>query len=335
MAPFCPEDACGSALDPDDERHAFCDARPRDPEHGNRHHRGSPLLVTNATVTLTRTANAVTSAVAEINPQAVTAGSAGNTFVCDILPTINPGDSGVNSVAITAPAGYTNLSLTNLSAGGLAQSLNCPAPGAGQYCATTAGQVMTVALGTKIITSLIDIRVTFTADAPGALGSAAFAAVLGGSLPKLAVAGDANGNAADANSMTVTVQNPSSADPNRSTVTASPPIVNADGVALSTITVSLRDVNNLPVPTKTVILSSSRGAGDTLTQPAAVTDANGVATGSIRSLTIGTSSITATDVTDGVVLTMQPQVTFTRDRCSTCTRARTKKRPSWAMWSLM
>ena len=273
---------------------------------------GSPLIITNATITLTRTGNAATAVLAEISPTAVVVSSTSNTFVCDVLPTINPGDTGVDSVAVTAPPGYANLSVTSLAAGGSALSLNCPAPGAGQYCDATAGQVMTVALGTKIIASLTNIRVTFRADAPGAVGSADFAVVVGGSLPQLAVAGNADSDPADANSMTVAVQNASVADPNRSTVTVSPPVVNADGLATSTITVAVRDASGLPVPNKIVFVSSSRGAADALIQPAAVTDANGIATGTISSLTAGTSILTIAVVTDGVVLTAQPQVSFTQ-----------------------
>mgnify|MGYP003424073181 FL=1 len=139
---------------------------------------GSPLLVTNATVTLTRAGSAVASAVSEINPHAVTAGSVGNIFTYDVLPTINVGDTGVDRVAIPAPAGYSALGVSAVSVGGFAQTLNCPVPGAGQYCAVVAGQVMTVTLGTTVAVTGTNIHITFSATAPGATGSAAFSSTI-------------------------------------------------------------------------------------------------------------------------------------------------------------
>jgi adhesin/invasin len=58
-----------------------------------------------------------------------------------------------------------------------------------------------------------------------------------------------------------------------STVTASPATVTADGVATSTITVTLLDLFGNPVSGKSVGLTSSRGIADTITQPAVVTNA--------------------------------------------------------------
>ncbi len=277
---------------------------------------GGVVLIPSGPVEVLSISNAVTSAVAEIAPNTAFVSSATNTFTYDILPTINVGDTGLDRIAITVPAGYGSLSATAISAGGAAQSLNCPTPGAGQYCAVIAGQVMTVTLGTKITASLTNIKVTFTAKAPNGAGSAAFNSTIDDSSnavpPQNTTAGNADGDAADANSMTVTVLYATVADPLKSSVTVDPPIVNANGVAVSAITVILRDVNNLPVFGKTVTLSSSRGAVDTLVQPGAVTDANGVATGSISSLTVGVVAIIAMDTTDGVVIAMQPQIAFTQ-----------------------
>jgi uncharacterized repeat protein (TIGR01451 family) len=154
---------------------------------------------------------AVASALAEISPNLVGAGSLGNVFVYDLLPTINAGNTGVNQVAITAPAGYGNLAVTSVSVGGVGQGLNCPTPGAGQYCASVAGQTMTVTLGTKVVVSLTNIRVNFTADAPGAPGSANFTSTVddtatAGALPQATVAGNADGDGTDANSLAVQVE---------------------------------------------------------------------------------------------------------------------------------
>ncbi|MBI3608696.1 MAG: Ig-like domain-containing protein [Nitrospirae bacterium] len=98
-----------------------------------------------------------------------------------------------------------------------------------------------------------------------------------------------------------------------STVSASPTTVTADGVAASTITITLKDAGGNPVSGKTVTLSSSRGGTDTLTQPAAATDANGQTTGTIKSTTAGTSTVTATDTTDTtdtITVTQTAAVTF-------------------------
>jgi hypothetical protein len=96
-----------------------------------------------------------------------------------------------------------------------------------------------------------------------------------------------------------------------STVTATPTTVTADGVASATITITLRDANNNPVAGKAVSLASSRGATDTIVQPAAVTNAAGQTTGTVRSTTAGTSTLTATDTTDTIAITQTAAVTFT------------------------
>jgi hypothetical protein len=88
--------------------------------------------------TVTVQGNAVTSAVAEIAPNAVAVGSTGNSFTYDIRPTVNAGDTGVNQVVITAPAGYTNFNVTAVSLDGTGKSASgsCPSPAAGEYCVT-------------------------------------------------------------------------------------------------------------------------------------------------------------------------------------------------------
>jgi uncharacterized repeat protein (TIGR01451 family) len=115
----------------------------------------------------------------------------------------------------------------------------------------------------------------------------------------------------DLSQATVTLNRTSIVDPNNSSVTVDPPIVAADGVAFSIITVTLRDANNQPISGRLISIASDRGASDTITQPAAPTDANGVATGEIRSMLNGISQITATDVADNINLNDQPEVMFT------------------------
>ncbi len=87
----------------------------------------------------------------------------------------------------------------------------------------------------------------------------------------------------------------------------------ANGVATSTVTVTVRDQNGNGVAGQTVVLASS-GSNNTLVQPG-LTDANGLATGSIASTTAETKTITATVNPGGgqLVLSPQPTVTFIGD----------------------
>ena len=95
---------------------------------------------------------------------------------------------------------------------------------------------------------------------------------------------------------------PNSVSAERSTVTAYPVLLLADGRTTVTITVTLLDADGQPVPGKWVEVRSSRGAVDLISQPAEPTDANGKAIAQLRSITPGTVILSAVDVTDGVTL---------------------------------
>jgi len=114
----------------------------------------------------------------------------------------------------------------------------------------------------------------------------------------------------DLSQATVTLNRIRIADPNNSTVTVLPPIVNADGIAFSTITVTLRDGANGVLAGRVVSIASTRGAADVITQPLNPTDANGVTSGEIRSALIGSTLIMVTEVLDSILLNDQPQVLF-------------------------
>ncbi len=280
----------------------------------------------NNSITVLVYGSAVTSAVAEISPNGVSVGAVGNVFTYDILPVVNAGDTGVNEVVITSPAGYANLTVTNVSVGGLPYAQNCAVPVGNQYCATIAGQVIIVELGNNAATN---IQTIFTADAPGVAGSADFTSTVDDNatpsfVPQNTVAGNADGDAADANSITVNVA-ANLPDINYSTVTADPIIVIANGVSVSTVTTTLRNASRLPVPGKNISLSSDRGAADIITQPAAATDGNGVATGSVSSNVVGVATITSTDTTDGIPLSMRPVIYFTQGRVLEITKTANKK----------
>jgi hypothetical protein len=100
------------------------------------------------------------------------------------------------------------------------------------------------------------------------------------------------------------------AAPDFSTVIASPDNVNADGISTSTITVTLKDTTNNPVPGKTVGLTSSRGATDTISTASGPSDTNGIVTFTVSSTTSGVAGFSATNVTDGVALNSVATVTF-------------------------
>ena len=93
-----------------------------------------------------------------------------------------------------------------------------------------------------------------------------------------------------------------------STVVASPATVPADGVATSTVTVTLKDVSNNAVSGKDVTLVSSRLTEDAVSPASGFSSASGVVTFTVTSLTAGSSVFTATG--DSVALSTTPTVTF-------------------------
>lgn len=102
-----------------------------------------------------------------------------------------------------------------------------------------------------------------------------------------------------------------SANATNSTVSAAPASVLADGLATSTITVTLRDASSNAVAGKTVTLASSRGASDAISAASGASDASGVVTFTVSSTTPGSSVFTATNITDSIVVTQTANVTFT------------------------
>ena len=121
---------------------------------------------------------------------------------------------------------------------------------------------------------------------------------------------EGNGVSLDLSQATVTLNKTAVVDASTSSVTVDPPLVLANGVSFSTITVTLRNSSNQPLGGRFVSLASARGALDVLTQPLAPTDVNGVTTGEIRSVNTGVTQILATDVAENVLLDDQPDVLF-------------------------
>ena len=167
---------------------------------------GTVLDVSLARVNLLRSGAPAASAVAEIDPNSIRAGTLANAFAYDILPTIVSGNSGVNRVEITAPPGYANIAVTGVDVLGASLAAACPTPGSGQYCATSSGATLTVTFGDTVTQTLQRIRVLFSADAPAAQGTGDFTSVVAnGTAVQPALAGNADGDGGDANSVSVAV----------------------------------------------------------------------------------------------------------------------------------
>jgi hypothetical protein len=107
--------------------------------------------------------------------------------------------------------------------------------------------------------------------------------------------------------------NPGPVSPAQSTVTPSPASVTADGSTTSTITVTLMDANNNPVPGKTVTLGMTSGFGSpTISAASGPSSSSGVVTFTVKSTTAGADVFTATDTTDSnLQITQTATVTFT------------------------
>ncbi|HZN87237.1 MAG TPA: hypothetical protein VFB53_10690, partial [Burkholderiales bacterium] len=107
----------------------------------------------------------------------------------------------------------------------------------------------------------------------------------------------------------LTVTSNSAAVAATSTVSSTPGSVPADDSTTSAITVTARNVCGTGAPGKSVSLA--QGAGNsTITPGSAVTNASGVAAFTVRNGFAETVTYTATDTTDGVVITQTAAVTF-------------------------
>ena len=95
-----------------------------------------------------------------------------------------------------------------------------------------------------------------------------------------------------------------------STVAAAPASVAADGVTVSTVTVTLKDSGSAVVWGKTVSLISSRGAADTVSPVSGASGVNGVIAFTVKSATPGSSVFTATNATDAMTVSQTASVNF-------------------------
>ena len=114
-----------------------------------------------------------------------------------------------------------------------------------------------------------------------------------------------------------------------STVTFSSSTLNIGQTA--TITIILKDTNGNPVSGKKVVISSSRGSLDLITQPASLTDSNGLTIGYITSSKPGQTVIIATDETDNVTLNQRPIITFVKPTVTTASPNAILMGPKWVL----
>lgn len=104
---------------------------------------------------------------------------------------------------------------------------------------------------------------------------------------------------------------PTGVDATRSTVVSSQPLLWADGVAYTTITVTLLNANDVPMADKTVQLTKTSGTGLPNVQVVSDTTGNdGKATFVVDSQDVGTFVFTATDITSMVVINQTATVEF-------------------------
>src|SRR5207245_3844209 len=104
---------------------------------------------------------------------------------------------------------------------------------------------------------------------------------------------------------------PGAVSASHSTVVSSPIEVAADGLATSTITVTLKDSLGHAVPGIDVSLAQASGRGTpTISAASGASNASGQVTFTVKSTTTGTDSFQATDTTDSVTIVQTAEVTF-------------------------
>jgi hypothetical protein len=119
-------------------------------------------IATNTWTVTAGYAGPCTSAVAEINPTYVNINTDDQAFSYYIRPTINPDDSGVDKIEITVPDTYSDVKVTGVSVGGDTSS---------EYDNNSSGNTISVTLRIKVTKNGTELRVSFTADTPGAVDS--------------------------------------------------------------------------------------------------------------------------------------------------------------------
>ncbi len=176
-------------------------------------------------------------------------------------------------------------------------------------CAPSGGAVVCT-LGVPLgVGAVSDVMVTLRA--PGASTTLTNNVVVGS-----AVSDPTPANNSATQTTTVLGCNPNVVSASNSLVSASAPLVQADGVETSSVTVTVRDSCGNLLANKFVTLASSRGAADTLTPAGGMTNASGQFTFQVSSATTSVytaGAFTASSFTvtaDSVALTPQANVAF-------------------------
>ncbi len=104
----------------------------------------------------------------------------------------------------------------------------------------------------------------------------------------------------------------SSASAANSTVTATDGSAVANGVDVETVTITLRDVTNNPIPNHDVTLEVATGGATnvTISAPSGQSDATGVVTFDVTATEAKTVTLRAIDATDSVTITQQATIVF-------------------------
>jgi adhesin/invasin len=204
----------------------------------------------------------------------------------------------INSVAITQTAAVT----VDPAAVSAAQSSVAAAPGT--ITASTGSSTSTITVtvrdefsnpiqGAGVVLSSTGANNTFVQ--PGNTNSLG---VTTGTFRSTMAEGKTISATADGTLITQTAAvtvNPAGVSAAQSAVGASPGTITAsNGSSASTITVTVRDQFNNPIPGAAVVLSATPTTGNTLTQPASNTNSSGVATGTLSSTSAESKTASAT-----------------------------------------
>ncbi len=203
------------------------------------------------------------------------------TFTLNVQNFGNAATSGTSTVTDTLPAGLTFVS-------GTGGAFSCSAAGQTVTCISTAS----IAAGQSIPISLV----VAVAGPAGTVTNTA----------SVSTPNDPNTSNNTSNTDTVTIAAAPPPSAANSTINAFPTSVAADGFQTTTVTVTVRDTNNNPVPNKTVDLSTDTGlpAGLFISNGGVgTTNASGVVTFTASSTVAQTVNFRATIPSDSVTIT--------------------------------
>ena len=219
--------------------------------------------------------------------------------------------SGTNTLNITAYFGPTILAITSISptspqaASGFSVTVQAQANGAATNVLKDTGVTLSLSSGTGTLGGTLTGTIVAGAGSVTITGVTYTKAESGVKLTAAASGGDSL-TAATSSAFTVTG---GAVNATHSTMSASPASVVADGVTTSTITVTLKDVNDNPASGKTVTLAQGSGSS-TISAASGSSSATGVVTFTVKDTKAEAVTYTARDTTDSVTITPTAAVTF-------------------------